>query len=215
MRSVIFLSPPAAGKGTFSAYLVKNYNYVQISTGDILRERSKIDESLKNIMSSGGLVSDELIMEIVKDKLESIKGKSFILDGIPRTLNQAKELQKIFNELSINDFDVISIDVDKDILLNRVTGRVICPNCHESFNQNIVEFKPKVKNICDNCGTALVHRDDDNEESYLNRYNSYTKNTLPIINYYKELGYYNIIKNNSVDNSKALEDLRSIISDNN
>ena len=198
MKNIIFLSPPCAGKGTFSDYLVKNYGYIQLSTGDMLREKASIDKDLALFLKSGKLVSDDMIMDIISDALKNISNDTpFILDGIPRTLQQAEKL-----------------DVDKEILLDRVCGRRICSKCHRSYNINIDSFKPKVENKCDDCGTLLIQREDDTIESYMVRYNTFIKSTLPLIDFYKEKGVFTSISNNDVDQSNALKTLRGVLDDN-
>ena len=213
MKNVIFLSPPAAGKGTFSDYLISKYGYIHLSTGDVLRQRAQTDEELAEILKSGKFVDDETIMQIIGDKLVEIKDKPFILDGCPRTLYQASLLNKIFQNLQITNIKVIYINTDKDLLIKRVTGRVICPNCHATFNNKIKGFAPKKENICDNCGTVLVHRTDDNLESYELRYNDFITKTAPIIDVYKKAGLYCAIDNNDVDITDALKELEGVICD--
>ena len=154
-----------------------------------------------------------MIMDIVKDKLMTIKNQLFILDGCPRTLNQANLLNKIFEELDITNLAVIYINTDKEILVNRVTGRVICPKCHATFNNKIDMFKHKKENVCDNCGSILLHRTDDNLDSYEVRYNDFLTKTAPIVDVYKRAGLYYLINNNDVDMTTALKELEGIICD--
>ena len=213
MKSVIFLSPPAAGKGTFSDYLINKYSYQHISTGNILREKAKKDKELNNLLKSGVLINDETIMEILKEKLEIIdKDKPYILDGIPRTLHQAKVLDIIINDLG-TDYIVINIEVDKEILEKRVTGRRICPKCNRSYNLNIIEYKPKLNNICDVCKEQLQFRVDDSLEAYNKRYENYLELTYPLISYYQQQNKLVTIKNNDVVLSKALEELERVLND--
>lgn len=208
MKSIIFLAPPAAGKGTFSDYLVKNYHYVQLSTGDVLRERALQDHKLADFLATGKLVDDETIMAIVKDKLSSIPWDTpFILDGIPRTLHQVEELENILKDLN-REVKVIYIDVKKELLKVRITGRRSCPNCHRSYNENIDAFKPKVSGECDVCHVPLVQRQDDNEKSFEVRYDAFEKNMGPVIDYYKSKGNFTTIPNNDLDQTKSLEELR-------
>lgn len=214
MKNIIFLSPPCAGKGTFSDYLVKNYGYIQLSTGDMLREKASIDKDLALFLKSGKLVSDDMIMDIISDALKNISSDTpFILDGIPRTLQQAKKLDIILSGLE-KEAVVVYIDVDKKILLDRVCGRRICSKCHRSYNINIDSFKPKVENKCDDCDALLIQREDDTIESYMVRYNTFIKSTLPLIDFYKEKGVFTSISNNDVDQSSALKSLRGVLDDN-
>ena len=185
MKNIIFIAPPAAGKGTQSNMLKEKFGYVHISTGDMLREAinsgSKLGMDVKNIIDKGELVGDDLIIKLVKDKLTSLKGKPFILDGFPRTLNQAESLDKILTD----DYIVIYLDLDESEAINRITGRLTC-NCGKSYNVNIDKLKPKVDGICDNCGSILIKRDDDNVESFKVRFNTFIKNTDSILKYYED-----------------------------
>ena len=185
MKNIIFIAPPAAGKGTQSNMLKEKFGYVHISTGDMLREAinsgSKLGMDVKNIIDKGELVSDDLIIKLVKDKLTSTDGKPFILDGFPRTLNQALALDEILT----NDYIVIYLELDEDEAIKRITGRLTC-NCGKSYNLNIEELKPKVDGICDNCGSKLIKRDDDNVDAFKVRFNTFIKNTDSILKYYED-----------------------------
>ena len=185
MKNIIFIAPPAAGKGTQSNMLKEKFGYIHISTGDMLREAinsgSEIGKEVKNIIDKGELVSDVLIIKLVKDKLTSLKGKPFILDGFPRTLNQAESLDKILTD----DYIVIYLDLDESEAINRITGRLTC-NCGKSYNVNIDKLKPKVDGICDNCGSILIKRDDDNVESFKVRFKTFLDNTDSILKYYED-----------------------------
>lgn len=185
MKNIIFIAPPAAGKGTQSNMLKEKFGYNHISTGDMLREAinsgSEIGAEVKNIIDKGELVSDDLIIKLVKDKLTSLKGKPFILDGFPRTLNQAESLDKILTD----DYIVIYLDLDESEAINRITGRLTC-NCGKSYNVYIDKLKPKVDGICDNCGSILIKRDDDNVESFKVRFKTFLDNTDSILKYYED-----------------------------
>ena len=185
MKNIIFIAPPAAGKGTQSNMLKEKFGYNHISTGNMLREAinsgSEIGKEVKNIIDKGELVSDDLIIKLVKDKLTSLKGKPFILDGFPRTLNQAKSLDEILTD----DYIVIYLDLDESEAINRITGRLTC-NCGKSYNVNIDKLKPKVDGICDNCGSILIKRDDDNVESFKVRFKTFLDNTDSILKYYED-----------------------------
>ena len=185
MKNIIFIAPPAAGKGTQSNMLKEKFGYNHISTGDMLREAinsgSEIGKEVKSIIDKGELVSDDLIIKLVKDKLTSTDGKPFILDGFPRTLNQAESLDKILTD----DYIVIYLDLDEREAINRITGRLTC-NCGKSYNVNIDKLKPKVDGICDNCGSILIKRDDDNVESFKVRFKTFLDNTDSILKYYED-----------------------------
>ena len=191
MKNIIFLAPPAAGKGTISDYLVKNYHYEHLSTGDLLRSEvasgSALGREINDLISVGKLVSDELIIQLVSSKLEGeLKNKPFILDGFPRTLNQAQKLDEMLNNLHIDDVVVVYLDVSLDILLKRVLGRVVCPDCKRSYNLDNPLLKPQVDNICDRCGAILERRKDDNEEIFKERYQTFLLSTKQIMQYYDD-----------------------------
>ena len=192
MKNIIFIAPPAAGKGTISDYLVKHYGYVHLSTGDLLREEvasgSEFGQKLNEILKSGSLVDDETVIRLVRNKLIVIKDKPFILDGFPRTLTQAQVLDEILNELNIKNNIVVYLSVDLDTVLKRVMGRIICPKCKKSYNLNNEKLKPIHDGMCDDCGEVLIHRDDDKEETFKVRYESFMSNTKPILDFYQSKG---------------------------
>ena len=189
MRSIILIAPPAAGKGTQSDMLVEKYGFAHISTGDMLREVAKHDDAIKAKLENGELISDDIVFGLLHDRLESSDcKKGFILDGFPRNVNQAKRYDQIVDELGISSNVVIYLDVDKETALKRIVGRVSCPSCHRVFNDMIESALPKVSGKCDDCGSDLVRRSDDNDETFGKRYDVYINNTAPLINYYQEKG---------------------------
>lgn len=200
MKNIIFIAPPAAGKGTQSSYLVKKYGYVHVSTGDMLREAiasgSELGNRVKNIIDQGLLVSDDIMIDLIKDKLTSIKGKPFILDGFPRTLNQAKALNEMFLNLNIDNYVAIYLEITKKLAMERSLGRVTCEKCGTGFNKYSVEKMPKKEGICDKCGGNLISRTDDNEESFNKRFDTFIKNNESIIEFYKDLNRLEIISAN-------------------
>ena len=209
MKSVIFIAPPAAGKGTQSNYLM-SLGYDHISTGDMLRceiaTGSDLGKEINDIISKGDLVSDELVIKLIDKRLSSINDKPFILDGFPRTINQAKELNIIFDKYSIKDFIVIYLDLDLDTAIKRSLGRLTC-KCGRSYNIYFDNMKPKVDNVCDDCGEVLTKRDDDNEHSFKVRFDNYLSNVAPLIEYYSDqhkLVYINANKESS-EISKEIE----------
>ena len=196
MKNIIFIAPPAAGKGTQSNLLKDKYGYVHISTGDMLREivssDSELGKVVKNIIDKGNLVSDDLIFKLLKNKLNSIKGKPFILDGFPRTLNQALFLD---NDLKIDNYIVIYLDLSKEDAIKRIDGRLTC-SCGKSYNLNDINLKPKIIGICDNCGNVLVKRNDDNLEAFKIRFDVFLKNNKPLIDYYKNKNKLKVVNVN-------------------
>jgi len=186
MKNVIFIAPPVAGKGTQSSRLVE-LGYIHISTGNMLRDEMKketeIGKSIKDLMDKGCLVSDEIVFELISNKLNKID-KPFILDGFPRTINQAYMLDKLFNKLNIDNYEVIYLDIELEEALKRALGRLTC-ECGLSYNIYFDGLKPKKENVCDKCGLFLVKRTDDNEETFKKRFETFLKNNEPIINFYK------------------------------
>lgn len=185
MKNIIFIAPPAAGKGTQSTMLKENYGYNHLSTGDMLREvvssGTEFGLQVKNIIDRGELVSDELIINLINDKLAKIDGKPFILDGFPRTLNQAKSLDNMLDK----DYEVIYLDLSEEEAIKRILGRLTC-SCGKSYNLNVDNLKPKVEGICDGCGKELVKRNDDNVDSFKVRYKTFLDNTKPLMEYYED-----------------------------
>lgn len=211
MKSVIFIAPPAGGKGTLSEYLVNNYGYEHLSTGDLLRKKALVDKKLAEMLKTGNLISDEIMLDIIKEAINELpKSKPFILDGVPRTLQQAKVLDIILDGLN---YVVVYVSVDESILLDRVLGRCVCPKCHKTYNNRIKEFKPEVEGICDICHEKLLSRSDDNEETFKIRYQQYMTSTYPLVEYYKNLGRLKVISNNAVDQTSTLECLVGVLSD--
>jgi len=196
LKNIILIAPPAAGKGTQSNLLCEKYNLVHISVGDLLRielqKDGEISQYLKQQMESGNLVKDEIIIEIIKNRLNNVDCKNgFILDGFPRTIRQAEMLDKM--NIIINN--VFYINVDKETAKNRIVGRISCPKCGSVYNTEIEESIPKVSNVCDRCGSLLQKREDDNELVFENRYNTYVNETQPIIDFYKNKNVLCEIKN--------------------
>ena len=194
MKSVIFIAPPAAGKGTQSSRL-EDLGYIHISTGDMLREEisrgSKLGMEIKEIIDKGKLVSDELVYELIKNKLDNIT-KPFILDGYPRTLTQAESLDNLLQELNLNNYEVIYLDLPFEEALKRALGRLTC-SCGASYNIYYKNLAPKKDGICDKCGESLTKRCDDNEESFKVRFETFINNTKPIKEYYENKNKLHII----------------------
>lgn len=200
MKNVIFIAPPAAGKGTISQELVANYDYNHLSTGDLLREVAKSNQEIASLMESGKFINDEIIFNLIKEKIVSLKNKPFILDGIPRNLNQAQFLTQLLNDINVNNYIVINIDIDEPTLEKRITGRRICPSCGASYNIYFSEFKPTKENICDKCNNELIARSDDTLETFKVRYQTYLDNTLPVLNYYQQINKLKTISANQDSN---------------
>ena len=191
MKNIMFIAPPAAGKGTQAELVVAKYNLPHISTGEILREISKEDSELGHYvaetLASGNLVKDEITYQLIEERLKKEDCQNgFIIDGFPRTLDQAIEYDKILAKLNYDVGNVILINIDAKTLEKRVTGRRICENCKTIFNINIESQAPEVESVCDACGGKLYQRSDDNLESFQNRYKTYQEKTEPIIEHYRK-----------------------------
>ncbi|MFN3135678.1 MAG: adenylate kinase [Candidatus Kryptonium sp.] len=190
MRLIIF-GPPGVGKGTQAQILSQKLNIPHISTGDILREALKNQTELglkaKSFMDKGELVPDDVMIGIIKEVLSSEKCKNgFILDGFPRTIAQAEALDKIFEELNIKLDYVISLEVDDDEIIKRLTNRRVCKNCGAVFNL-LIDKIPE-DNKCPRCGGELYQRSDDNPEVIKNRLKVYRESTQILLEYYAKKG---------------------------
>lgn len=206
MKNIMFIAPPAAGKGTQAELVMHKYNIPHISTGDILREISKEDSEIGNYvyetLSSGKLVKDEITYQLIEKRLSKDDCKNgYIIDGFPRNLEQAHEYDKILSHLGYNIGYVILIDIDDKTLEKRIVGRRICENCRTIYNINEETKKPQIDSICDKCGGNLYQRTDDNLEAFQTRFAMYKEKTEPIIDYYKEKKVLQIVDgNDSVEN---------------
>lgn len=185
MKNIILVAPPAAGKGTLAKKL-EELGYISLSTGDMLREKSKTDEVLNEMMKKGSLISDDIVFNILEEKIVSLDDKNYILDGFPRTVNQAIMYDNLLEKLNKDIGVVIYLDVDKDILLKRTITRRVCPNCKKSYSTITESLKPKKENVCDVCKSSLIQRADDTEDIFEVRYNEYMDKTYSLINYYEE-----------------------------
>ena len=190
---IILMGPPGAGKGTQAANLVKRYGILHISTGDMFREAVKegtpLGKEAKSYMDAGKLVPDAVTIGIVRERLSKPDcRKGFILDGFPRTVEQADALDEILADNGIKLTGVVNINVPTADLIERAVGRRICKDCGHSFH---VKFKPsKVEDVCDDCGGATYQRADDSEETMKSRLSVYESSTRPLIEYYKKAGVY-------------------------
>ena len=191
MLRTILLGPPGAGKGTQAVKIVEKYGIPHISTGDIFRENIKngteLGKKAQEYMNRGELVPDELVVEIATDRLLKDDCKEgFLLDGFPRTVFQAEKLDEFLQAHGQKLDVVIDIEVEKQELLTRLTGRRVCRKCGASYH--IVNIPPKKEGICDICGGELFQRDDDTVETVENRIEVYKAQTMPLVDYYKKAG---------------------------
>ena len=187
----ILTGGPATGKGTRSEILSKALGIAHISTGDILREVSKKDETMKDMLSKGILIPDETMTKLLKERLMQDDCKNgYILDGYPRNLQQANSYEELLNKINKELGYVIFLDIDKELAAKRIAGRIVCPNCGSSYNLYIEDVKPKEENICDRCHHKLEKRSDDNEATIEKRFDTYMENTKDLLDYYKKLNVY-------------------------
>ena len=211
---LILMGPPGAGKGTQAANLVKKFGIPHISTGDMFRaavaEGTELGKQAKACMDAGKLVPDDVTIGIVRERLSKDDcKKGFILDGFPRTVEQADALNKILDELGLQLTRVLNIHVPAEDLIERAVGRRICKGCGATYH---VKFNPtKVEGTCDNCGGELYQRKDDNEATMKNRLGVYEASTKPLIDYYSKAGLYTQIDGRqSIE--KVTDDLSRVLS---
>ena len=191
MKNIILYGAPAAGKGTQCELLVREYGYKHISMGQLFRDlddSTELNREIHEKISKGILIDDETTAKLLQAKLKELGNTAVVLDGFPRTLNQAKILDKFFS-----NYVVINIEVEEQVALERTLGRVSCPKCGKIYNK-YSEMKPKNANLCDNCNVELQGRSDDNEESFKVRFNPYLNNVQGLLDYYRNQNCLYIIK---------------------
>jgi adenylate kinase len=187
---IVLLGAPGAGKGTQCKNIVAQYGLLHLSSGDILRRERAAGTALgtkaQSYMDSGALVPDEIIIEMMSEAIIKVPAAGFILDGFPRTVNQAVELDKSLagNEIKIDA--VLNLEIDDDVVAKRMTGRRSCPKCGAVYH--IDNLKPKVEGLCDNDGCELVQRPDDSPDVVANRLKTYHQQTEPLVDYYMKNG---------------------------
>ena len=203
---IILLGPPGAGKGTQAQRIQKKSGLIQLSTGDMLRAavnaKTKVGMIAKEYMDAGKLVTDEIVVGIISDRImEEDCRKGFLLDGFPRTVAQAKALDVMLSEKSLTLDAVIEMRVNDGALVDRVTGRYTCSECNEGYHDT--NLKPKNDGICDVCGnTNFNRRADDNRETVVSRLEAYHSLTAPLLPYYEKAG---VLK--GVDGMKDIDDV--------
>jgi len=200
---LMLLGAPGVGKGSQATLIAKALSVPHISTGDIFRyhiaNSTGLGMKAKQYIEKGMLVPDEVTVEIVAERLKQDDCKNgFVLDGFPRTMQQALFLDEILKDLNIQLDMVINITLDDRSIINRLSGRRICPHCNVVYH--IKDNPPKIVGICDNCNATLIQRDDDNEETIIKRLQVYHKQTEPLFEYYKnKVKLINVESNKSID----------------
>ncbi len=200
--NIVIMGPAGSGKGTVSSAIVEKFGVTHISTGDMFRyniaNNTPLGLKAKTYMDQGKLVPDEVTIEMLAERLSrNDLNHGYLLDGFPRTLDQAKAFEKLETQLNMPIDVVLSMVLPLDMLVSRITGRRVCPKCGASYH--IVNAKPKIDGICDVCGTALIQREDDTQEKLMVRLSEHDRNTAPVIEYYESKG---LVK--EVDASKSI-----------
>jgi len=206
---LILLGPPGVGKGTQAKLLSQHYDIPQISTGDLLREAvsdgTELGKQAKKYMDQGDLAPDDVILGMDEDTLQSDKCKDgFILDGFPRTVPQAEWLTAIMNKLGLQLDGVVSLEVDDQVVIERLSARRTCVDCGAIYN--VKTNPPEKEGVCDKCGGELILRDDDQPETIKNRLDVYKKQTEPLVDYYSNKGLLV-----SIDGSKSIDEIQTEI----
>jgi len=187
---VVLLGSPGAGKGTQCKGLVGRYGLSHLSSGDILRRQraagTELGKKAERYMDSGALVPDDLIVEMMVDAIGKASAAGFVLDGFPRTVNQARQLDDSLASNGKKIDVVLNLQIDDQVVVQRMAGRRSCPKCGAVYHAE--NLKPKVEGICDNDGTELVQRPDDSPEVVANRLGTYHLQTEPVVNYYRKYG---------------------------
>lgn len=201
MSNILLISAPGAGKGVTSKYLKEKYNMVHMSIGNLLREESEKYTSLKEKLANGEFIENNIVYSLFSKFLEDNKGSSFIFEGFPRLMEQVKPFLDILSEHDIILDKIIFIDIDKDIALKRVTGRLMCKNCNEIYNKYVDNLE---NNKCKVCGGSLYTRDDDKIETYENRYKLFKEKTMPVVEYLSDkYDIYTVSNNGTFDEMKS------------
>ena len=214
---IVLLGVPGAGKGTQCKRIVARYGLLHLSSGDILRQEraagTELAKKAVSYMDSGALVPDQIIVEMMTGAIKRAPVVGFILDGFPRTINQAAELDKALTRSNQKIDVVLNLKIDDQIVIARMTGRRSCPQCGAVYH--IENLKPKVEGVCDNDGTMLIQRPDDSPEVVANRLKAYHQQTEPVVDYYKSNStVYDIDANKDADEVSAsvFESLDALVS---
>jgi len=212
MKNIILIAPPAAGKGVQSKILKETFNLLHLSTGELLKEevekKTELGKEIKEFLKQGILVKDEIVIELVRKKLDnSLNKNGYILDGFPRTLTQAELYDKMSQERNCLPNYVFFLNIPKETALKRILGRLNCLKCGSIFNEESDHLTEK--DLCPNCQGKIIKRSDDQEESFNKRYDDYLEKTKPVIQYYQNKGILYIIdaKKSITEISKQIKEI--------
>lgn len=199
MENIILLAPPAAGKGTQSRLISEFYHIPSISLGDIMRQaRDETTEMGRTIIACQDkrmLVPLPIVLKLIEDRIRKEDcANGYILDGFPRTVEQAIFYEQMLASMNAKIGSVIFLDINKDLALKRTLGRIVCPNCGRNYNTYFEKLSPNHENVCDDCHHALVKRSDDNEETFDKGFQTYIDNTVDLIHFYEERDVLHKIK---------------------
>ncbi len=203
--SIILIGPPGSGKGTQAKILEESHDMKQLSSGDMLRaavsEGTGIGQKAKSYMEAGELVPDDLVVEIVTERIEKLGDKGFILDGFPRNEHQAEVLDEMLAQRGRDIDRVLVIEVGDEVLVERIAGRYTCAHCGEGYHDKFKQ--PETAGVCDKCGsTEFIRRPDDNPDTVRNRLSVYHEQTKPLVDYYREQGKVRVI-----DGEQSIEEV--------
>ena len=191
MKNLILIAPPAAGKGTLASLISEKYNIPTISVGELMRQardpETEIGRIIIQCQDNRTLVPLDITLELLKERITKEDcNNGYILDGFPRSIEQANAYQEILNQLGRDLGMVVFLDIDKELALKRTMSRIVCPKCGKTYNLLVDSLKPQEEGICDDCHTNLTRRSDDTEETFYKGFETYINNTLDLINYYEE-----------------------------
>lgn len=216
MKSIIFIAPPAAGKGTQSDLLKNYYHIPHISVGDLLREvathEDDLGRTIREVQKQGGLVDDNVVTEILKQRISQPDcDNGYILDGYPRNEQQMLHYEAMLNEMNKELGYVIFLDIDRELATKRMLGRLNCPNCGATYNEYFEEVKPQEPGICDRCHHKLQKRHDDNEESFKIRFDIYENLTKTLLDHYKKNKNFKTIHCDNLSKQEIFDTIREIL----
>jgi len=209
MKNIIFIAPPASGKGTQSKLISKTFNIPHISIGDIMRDSRNPDTEIGRIIikcqDERVLVPLDITLKLIKERLNNEDcSNGYVLDGFPRNIEQAIEYDKMLKAINKDIDVVIYMEIDKNVALKRTLSRRVCPNCGETYNLLFDDLKPMINDVCDKCKSQLVTRSDDNECTFIKGFNTYLEQTMPLIHYYKKRG---ILRELKVEENDSVQDV--------